>query len=237
MVGANEKALKSTIEAQNLEFLTYSLRPWIERFEQEFNRKLISPVGRSAGRYSIHFYTDALLSVDKKTRTACATLGRNGGWLSVNDIRESEGLPPIPGGDTYLQPLNMVSAGTSSEDVETEDESDVEPVAQARAVFTPVFRDAIGRIQHRSRRDSAVFRQSLAPAITALATQLRAGREAGAAEQKAVEKYLAGIEQRSVKWGDADVSEEEFGKLLKSLVFAIEADRAEARARKVLNHE
>jgi HK97 family phage portal protein len=243
MVGATEKALKSTIESQNLEFLTYSLRPWLERFEQEAQRKLLPSVGRNANRYSIHFYADAMLSVDVATRTARYTQGRNGGWYSVNDIRESEGLEPIAHGDTYLQPLNMVAAGTSSTDIETEDEDavvdsepDAAPAAQARTILKPLFTDAIGRIQHRSMRNSAAFQQCLTPVITALAAQLRAGSEAGEAEQKAISKYLSGAEQRSTKWSD-DPAPDEFEKLLRSLVFAIESDRAEARARKVLNEQ
>ena len=44
-------------------------------------------------------------------------IGRQWGWLSVNDIRRLENMPPVPGGDIYLQPLNMVDAGKGAPDL------------------------------------------------------------------------------------------------------------------------
>jgi HK97 family phage portal protein len=247
MVGATDKALKSSIEAQNMEFLTYSLRPWIERFEQEFNRKLLPPIGRASGKYSIHFWTDAILAVDKKTRTECYTAGRNGGWLSINDIRELEGYEVIDGGDTYIQPLNMQNVTADDEGMETDDEVEVqdneptiaptiEPTpTRAKEVFLPLMRDAINRIQHRAKKDSGTFNQSLAPVCQALAAALRTG-EPGAEEQKAIEKYISGAESRSTKWTE-DPTEDEFVKLHKALVFAINRDAADAKSKEELSHE
>lgn len=238
MVGASEKVLKSTIEAQNMEFLTYSLRPWIERFEQEFNRKLLSPVGRNSGKFSIHFFTDALLSVDKATRTNCYTQGRNGGWLSINDIRESEGMQPIDGGDDYLQPLNMQKVSSESDDVETLDEPDPSSqAARAKEQYLPIIQDALGRIQHRAKHDSTAFRQCLLPVIASMSAHFRMSEDAGTQEQEASEKYLRGFEERFTKHPEAVTPEDEYRRLVRSLVFAIEADRAEARSKRILQNE
>ena len=49
---------------------------------------------------------------DIQTRYTSYATARQWGWLSANDIRELEDLNRIPEGDIYLQPLNMVPAGT-----------------------------------------------------------------------------------------------------------------------------
>lgn len=240
MVGASEKTLKATIEAQNMEFLTYSLRPWIERFEQEFQRKLLPPIGRASGKYTLHFYVDALLSVDKSTRFACYTQARTGGWMSANDIREAEGEQPIVGGDEYLVPLNTQNASTDVEPVETDDEpssdESVEPVRASRAkdLYGPIFSDAFTRLQHRSKKDLASVTQALTPAITSLGAYFRTTTTAGTAEILAVEKYLKGLEGRAAKL-TGDVAVSELDRVLKSIVFAVATDAAEAHARKVIN--
>jgi hypothetical protein len=49
---------------------------------------------------------------DQKTRAEAYAAGRQWGYLSANDIRKLENLPPIPNGDRYLEPVNMTEAGT-----------------------------------------------------------------------------------------------------------------------------
>ena len=199
MVGATDKALKATIEAQNMEFLTYTLRPWLERFEQELQRKLLPPVGRNSGKYAVHFYTDALLSVDKSTRTSCYTQGRNGGWLSINDVREMEGMETIPGGDTYIQPLNYENVATATEGVETDDEpedttpndttdtgDDTATVAKARSLYEPMFTDALNRLSNRSKKDKDTISKTLLPVINSLATYFRNNNTAGNNEAESI---------------------------------------------------
>jgi hypothetical protein len=46
-----------------------------------------------------------------KTRAGSYAVARQWGWLSVNDIRKLENMPPINNGDIYLSPLNMGEAG------------------------------------------------------------------------------------------------------------------------------
>lgn len=238
MVGAAEKALKSSIEAQNMEFLTYSLRPWIERFEQEFQRKLLPPMGRTSGKYTVHFYTDALLSVDKSTRYTCYTQGRNGGWLSVADVRESEGLGYIEGTDTYLQPLNMDVVAAESVDEETDDEpeasTDSPTVTRAKQMFAPVFKDCVSRLQHRATKDTDTISKTLRPICEAMGTYFRTSSTVGTAEAQALDKYLKGVESRCSKWSGDTVADEEISRLLKTMVYAVEHDKAEQKASALL---
>jgi hypothetical protein len=52
-----------------------------------------------------------LLRGDMKARYDAYNVGRNGGWLAVNEIRSWENLSEIEGGDEYLSPLNMTALG------------------------------------------------------------------------------------------------------------------------------
>jgi hypothetical protein len=61
-------------------------------------------------KYFIEFNVAGLIRGDLKTRYEAYALGRQWGWLCVNDIRRLENLPPVEGGNTYLEPLNMVDA-------------------------------------------------------------------------------------------------------------------------------
>lgn len=117
MVGDLDRATFANIEHQQLEFVIHTLRPWLVRFEQEFNRKLFpsSTEGRPSDLYA-EFSVEGLLRGDIKSRSDYYVKGRQWGWLSANDIREKENMEPIDDGDVYLTPLNMVPAGSAPAD-------------------------------------------------------------------------------------------------------------------------
>lgn len=108
MIGELDKATFSNIEHQAIQFVIYTLLPWIKRHEQAMMRDLLLPSERD--EYYIEFNVSGLLRGDQKSRYESYAIARQWGWLSVNDIRRLENLPPVTGGDTYLQPLNMVDA-------------------------------------------------------------------------------------------------------------------------------
>lgn len=108
MIGELDKATFSNIEHQAIQFVIYTLLPWIKRHEQAMMRDLLLPSERD--EYYIEFNVSGLLRGDQKSRYESYAIARQWGWLSVNDIRRLENLPPVKGGDTYLQPLNMVDA-------------------------------------------------------------------------------------------------------------------------------
>lgn len=68
-------------------------------------------------RYYIEFNLSGLMRGDQKSRYEAYAIGRQWGWLSVNDIRRLENMPQVAGGDTYLQPLNMVDASKGMPDL------------------------------------------------------------------------------------------------------------------------
>jgi HK97 family phage portal protein len=108
MVGDLEKSSFSNIEQQSLEFVKYTLEPWLVRWEQSMERVLISPNEKS--RCFIKFNVDGLLRGDYQSRMEGYATARQNGWMSANDIRELENLDRIPaedGGDLYLINGNM----------------------------------------------------------------------------------------------------------------------------------
>ena len=108
MVGDLEKSSFSNIEQQSLEFVKYTLEPWIVRWEQALNRALLLDSEKAA--YFVKFNVDGLLRGDYQSRMNGYATARQNGWMSANDIRELENLDRIPpeiGGDLYLINGNM----------------------------------------------------------------------------------------------------------------------------------
>lgn len=110
-----DRSTNNNIEHQSLEFVMYTMLPWFKRWEENINMQLLTSAERRAGYY-IEFKIDALLRGDAKSRAEAYAAGRQWGWLSVNDIRKLENMSPIPNGDIYLQPSNMIEAGKPQSD-------------------------------------------------------------------------------------------------------------------------
>lgn len=108
MVGDLEKSSFSNIEQQSLEFVKYTLDPWVVRFEQAFQKALL--LSDEKKTYFIKFNVDGLLRGDYQSRMNGYAIGRQNGWLSTNDIRRLEDMNPLSkeeGGDLYLVNGNM----------------------------------------------------------------------------------------------------------------------------------
>lgn len=124
MVGDLEKSSFSNIEQQSLEFVKYTLDPWVVRWEQTLFRALFSD--KEKKEYFFKFNLEGLLRGDYATRMSGYATARQNGWLSANDIRELENLDRIPaedGGDLYLINGNMcklADAGIFSGQVTTD---------------------------------------------------------------------------------------------------------------------
>lgn len=109
MVGDLEKSSFSNIEQQSLEFVKYTLDPWVIRWEQSLSRSLLTEEEKK--KYFFKFNVEGLLRGDYASRMSGYATARQNGWMSANDIRELENLdriPPEKGGDTYLINGNML---------------------------------------------------------------------------------------------------------------------------------
>jgi HK97 family phage portal protein len=103
MLADLEKSSFSNIEQQSLEFVKYTLDPWVVRWEQSMCRALLMESEKS--KLFIKFNVDGLLRGDYVSRMSGYATARQNGWMSANDIRELENLDRIPvelGGDLYL---------------------------------------------------------------------------------------------------------------------------------------
>lgn len=132
MVGDLEKSSFSNIEQQSLEFVKYTLDPWVIRWEQSLSRSLLNEDEKR--KYFFKFNLEGLLRGDYESRMSGYATARQNGWMSANDIRELENLDRIPaedGGDLYLingnmLPLNKAGAYTNKEKEDTADEEILE---------------------------------------------------------------------------------------------------------------
>ena len=137
MVGDLEKSSFSNIEQQSLEFVKYTLDPWVVRWEQSLSRALFTPEEKK--KYFFKFNVEGLLRGDYQSRMNGYATARQNGWMSANDIRELENLDHIPaeeGGDLYLINGNMlplVHAGAFADIDSGKEES--EPDEQSEEVL------------------------------------------------------------------------------------------------------
>ena len=125
MVGDLEKSSFSNIEQQSLEFVKYTLEPWLVRWEQSIQRTLFSPEEKK--RYFAKFNVEGLLRGDYASRMSGYATARQNGWMSANDIRELENMDRIPaeeGGDLYLINGNMLPLGNAGAFANTETSND-----------------------------------------------------------------------------------------------------------------
>lgn len=132
MVGDLEKSSFSNIEQQSLEFVKYTLDPWVIRWEQSLSRALLNEDEKR--KYFFKFNLEGLLRGDYESRMSGYAVARQNGWMSANDIRELENMDKISaedGGDLYLingnmLPLNKAGVYANIEKEDTADEEILE---------------------------------------------------------------------------------------------------------------
>lgn len=107
----------SSVEQNNIGFVTHTLRPIIQKLEGAFSTLLSAEAG--GANAFLKFSIDGLLRGDANSRFAAYSNGLQSGWLTVNDVRRLEDLPAIEGGDVARVPLSNIAitdAGTVAED-------------------------------------------------------------------------------------------------------------------------
>jgi len=159
MVGDLEKSSFSNIEQQSLEFVKYTLEPWVIRWEQSIQRTLLTETEKA--QYFVKFNLEGLLRGDYQSRMNGYATARQNGWMSANDIRELENLDRIPaeeGGDLYLINGNMLPlhqagafADTTTTGEEDSDEKILELESESGNGDGPGGTDAVPQRHHRRR--------------------------------------------------------------------------------------
>jgi HK97 family phage portal protein len=191
MMGDLEKASYASIEQQGLEFLTYTLMPWLTKWEQEIKKKLIGFDDDHFARFDVR----QLLRGDMDAQQKFFASGIQWGYLLPNDARAALNKPPLPGGDRRLVPANMQTVNPDGTLGAAPNPAAAPPTAQAAAtpptaaraedVALPVLEDVITRMyrvaavarskdygpdkaERFQRRHDAMFRSALEPAARTL---------------------------------------------------------------------
>jgi HK97 family phage portal protein len=114
MVAADsgESLTYSNTESQALQFVTYSLRPWLVCIEQAIS----ADADLATGNAYCEFLLDALLRADSATRADVYTkaLDPITGWMNREEVRERENLDPEPSSPPTLD--SELAAMTSGEE-------------------------------------------------------------------------------------------------------------------------
>ena len=95
----------SSLEGMKLGYLQFSLRPNLVRIEQQIVKKLLTPAERL--KFKPKFSVEGLLRADSQGRATFYTSALQNGWMSRNEVRELEELPPVEGADSLTVQLNL----------------------------------------------------------------------------------------------------------------------------------
>ena len=97
----------SSVEQNNIAFVTHTLRPIVQKLESAFTSLMVNEPGGSTA--FIKFTLDGLLRGDANSRFSAYSVGLQAGYLTINDIRRLEDLPPVDGGEIIRVPLANVN--------------------------------------------------------------------------------------------------------------------------------
>jgi HK97 family phage portal protein len=90
------------------DYVNNTVMPDVHRWEQKFSKCF----GLAAQGLEMDMDETVLLRADIQTRYAAARVALLSGWVTVNEVRAGEDLPPVEGGDVVFHPLNMAALGS-----------------------------------------------------------------------------------------------------------------------------
>jgi HK97 family phage portal protein len=123
MLQSLDKATFNNIEQLSLEFAKYTIRPWVKRWEQEFNRKVFRTDEKMTHRVRLNM--DAFMRADTEARAEYYNKAIQNGWMSINEVRKTEKLNPVEGGDKHFIQLNMTTIDAASPEPQKAEEDAV----------------------------------------------------------------------------------------------------------------
>ena len=107
MLGDYADSSPGNNEQQTLEYLTLTIGPKVEQWEEEFNRKVLTPEMYAEG-YRFRFDVTSLTRTDVKTTAERNQMAIRGGWRKPNEVRAELGLPPDPVGDLLMSSRDLI---------------------------------------------------------------------------------------------------------------------------------
>lgn len=113
VAGITDNSTYSNSEQESRALVTRCLAPMAKRIEQAMNVALLTPESRKS--FFIEHDLNGLTRGDLAQRYQAYAIGRNNGWLNVDEIRKMENLSKVRGGDEYVVPLNVTSLAAAND--------------------------------------------------------------------------------------------------------------------------
>lgn len=246
MLGDSGKVNRASSEQEAIEFVQYTLRPWIRAWQPELKRKLFPQMGRSANKYFPGFYYQDLLTPDAESRGKLISLLKQWGIGNTDDIREYfMDWNPIgdKAGEMYWMPVNMMDAAGPSPPQQQQQPKQVPAPAAGNddqelqryvGLYSDLFRDAFGRIFAKNKPDLHAFQVTFGPVLTAAARlmgQMDApgvrlnGHYATDAIENFIATYIVGMHKRFEEWkNDPETANAELRRTLKAIRAAVHVE-------------
>ncbi|CAI1181387.1 phage portal protein, HK97 family [Serratia ficaria] len=121
MINDLEKATFSNITSQAIQFVRYTIMPWVANWEQELNRRLFTRAERAAGYY-VRFNLAGLMRGTPQERAQFYHYAITDGWMSRNEARTFEDMNPVDGLDEMLVSVNAANPTKFKLDDKTKEE-------------------------------------------------------------------------------------------------------------------
>lgn len=114
MINDLEKATFSNISEQTIQFIRFSVMPWVVNWEQELNRKIFTEAERKAG-YFVKFNLAGIMRGTAGERATFYHAAITDGWMSRNEARQLEDMNPVVGLDEMLVSVNAAKQANNKQ--------------------------------------------------------------------------------------------------------------------------
>lgn len=114
MINDLEKATFSNISEQTIQFIRFSVMPWVVNWEQELNRKIFTEAERKAG-YFVKFNLAGIMRGTAGERATFYHAAIIDGWMSRNEARQLEDMNPVVGLDEMLVSVNAAKQANNKQ--------------------------------------------------------------------------------------------------------------------------
>ena len=114
MINDLEKATFSNISEQTIQFIRFSVMPWVVNWEQELNRKIFTEAERKAG-YFVKFNLAGIMRGTAGERATFYHAAITDGWMSRNEARQLEDMNPVEGLDEMLVSVNAAKQANNKQ--------------------------------------------------------------------------------------------------------------------------
>ena len=160
-LGAEGRTAFASLEQENQAFLDESIDPWLCAWETECWDKLLTEREKAAESHDIEFERKALLRTDTAARGEYYQKAVGAPFMTRNETRARENLPPIDGGDELLTPLNMTAVAIppppdKKPDPDTPDDDTDDRSAAVRTMAHDVIRRMAKRMLMAAAKDKTI---------------------------------------------------------------------------------